>query len=167
MGESGKSLPRKIKSKPDAKITPQDTSKPEKIKPVSAPTGMYQGHYELFVLCAAERLDRIGRDLPDPAYVASIETNVRTFLRRVENNSLIKELEHLAFLMLLDEEQNRTLSKEDLQTRLRLVFDGVKGMEWKWCGVAVMGQMPNKKAEHPTRAESIWQDVLREWKLYD
>ena len=169
VGQSGKcSIPTSLYRQSAKCSHAQDTGVATyRVQPISAPSGIYQGHYELFVTCAAERLDRVGRDLPDPAYVADIEANIRLFLQRVQAKKMIKELEHLAFILVLDEEQGRTLSKDDLQTRLRIVWDGVKGMEWKNTGVMTMGLPPSKKVEHPMRAEHVWLDVIKGLHLHE
>lgn len=139
----------------------QDTNEPAlKPAPISAPTGAFEGNFAIFVACAAERLDRIGRDLPDPEYVAQIESSIRTFFRRVAHKRLHRPLAHLAFLLLLDEEQNRHLTREALQSRLRVCFEGVKGMEWGGLGVLRMGERPTRRTEPPLRAEMVWEEVM-------
>lgn len=128
---------------------------------MTAPTGVYESNFALFVSCAAERLDRIGRDLPDAEYVAQIETALRLFFRRVEFRNLTRPLEHLAFLLMVDEEQARFLTKEGFQSRMRMCFDAEgKTMNWGGMGVVSMGEWPVRKTDPPLRQDVVWEDLL-------
>lgn len=145
---------------------PQDTgSSGARPEPIPAPTGMYESNFNIFVTCAAERLDRIGRDLPDPEYVHQIEAAIRLFFRRCAYKDIVPPLEHLAFLLMIDEEQNRFLSKEALQSRLRMCFDRVKGISWSGMGLVSMGEWPTRKTDPPLRQELIWVDVVKQFAL--
>lgn len=107
----------------------------------------------------------MGRDLPDPEYVRQIEGALRLFFRRVAYKNLTRELEHLGFLLLIDEEQGRVLTREALQSRLRVCFNGVKAMEWSGMGIVGMGEWPTRKTEPPLRTEVVWRDALNRFGL--
>ncbi len=96
-----------------------------KPKPIHRPDGVYENDYKVFVMCAAERLDRIGRDLPTPEWVKDIEDQVRDFLGKAEK-MFPKELEHFAFMLLWDEEQKRGLNLEHMVERVKKAFGGLK-----------------------------------------
>ena len=115
--------------------------------------------------CAAERLDRVGRDLPDPEYVRQIENSLRLFFRRIEHRKLYRPLAHFAFLLLIDEEQKRAVVKEGLQMRLKMAFDGVKTMDWAGLGILRMGELPKRKGEAPGRTELVWRDVVQRFRV--
>lgn len=173
--------------------TGEHTGKPA---PIVAPTGHFECNFNLFVQCAAERLDRVGRDLPDPEYVQQIESQLRLFFRRCTNNNNqtanvngrsasyantakpkntannnrphvpgknpdtpLRALEHLAFLLLVDEEQHRILSREEFATRLRLCFDGVP-MSWAGLAAVGMGEWPKRGHEVPGRTEGLWRGLV-------
>lgn len=130
---------------------------------------MYESNFNLFVTCAAERLDRIGRDLPDPEHVAKIEASIRLFFTRIASKpaTLTRPLEHLGFLLLVDEEHGRDVKLADMQTRLRMCFDGVKKgeMDWKGLGGLVMGEWPTRKGEVPLRTEVVWDGFVKRFGL--
>lgn len=136
-----------------------------KPKPVLRPAGVFENHFEAFVECAAERLDRINRDLPSPEYVKRVEDEVRNFLTKVEYASRTKQLQHLAFLLLFEEQQRRSaLALEDIQERIRRAFsnpDLALG-EFEFMR---KGKVPSSK-EHPAHtvavADAIWQDAIFE-----
>lgn len=100
--------------------TGEPTGKP---KPVH--TG--DGHsFEQLIECMAERLDRVGRDIPDAEYVKKIEDDVRLFLKRADQS---EELVYLAFLLLFEEGAQYVLKVEQMQERIRLAF---KDKEFDW-----------------------------------
>lgn len=140
--------------------TGQPTGKP---KPIVRPAGVFENHFEAFVECAAERLDRINRDLPNAEYVKKVEDEVRNFLTKVEYDGKTKQLQHLAFLLMFDEEQRKSaLTLEDMQERIRRAFSGADiGLEE--FEFMKMGKVPSKP-EHPAYtvsvADAIWKDAV-------
>ena len=123
---------------------------------------MFENHFEAFVECAAERLDRINRDLPSPEYVKKVEDEVRAFLTKAEYAGKMKQLQHLAFLLLFEEDQRKAaLGLEDLQERIRRAFaDTEMGLEE--FEFMRKGKMPVVKV-HPAFtvavADAVWQDA--------
>ena len=135
------------------------TGKPKTIR---RPEGVYEANFEVFVMCAAERLDRIGRDLPDPEYVRKVENEVRQCLKKAEEEQMTEHLRHLAFLLMFDEDSRRdVLSLEQMQERIRRAFGDV-GYDWEGngifkAGVEELAVQPNCNLEV---ADAIWHDAV-------
>lgn len=146
-------------------LDPSTQTATGKPKPIVRPAGIFENHFEAFVECASERLDRINKDLPNPEYVKKVEEEVRSFLTKVEYNENIKQLQHLAFLLMFEEEQRKTaLGLEDMQERVRRAFQGVD-IELEEYEFMRRGPAPTK-ATHPAHtvavADAIWADAVFE-----
>jgi hypothetical protein len=140
-----------------------DTKEPVgKPKPIRRPDGPYESDFRVFVICAAERADRIGRDLPDPEFVKAVEDQVRIFLRQAETKKHLPKLEHLAFLLVWDEERTRSsITADDLRERVKMTF-GMGGLNWKGCEMFHPdGRVPRRNKNNIDVAESIWQDAMK------
>lgn len=137
-----------------------ETGKP---KPVSRPTGIFENHFEAFVECASERLDRIGRDLPSPGYVENVENEVRSLFAKALEAGERLNLQHLAFLLLFEEEQRKSpLTLGDMQERIRRAFTGSK-ISFQGSEVVKAGPVPNKKefAVHTVSvADGVWHEAI-------
>ena len=144
--------------------TGEHTGKP---KPIRTPDGVYLNNFELFVTCCAERADRVGRDLPDPEYVHKVEDEVRAFFKKVEKESMQEQLDHLAFLLMFDEEEeytrNRVLSLEDMQERIGKAFADTD-MDWRGSDIFKPSSLQQSTTSGSTLelAESTWQDAMLE-----
>ena len=137
-----------------------ETGKP---RPVSRPTGIFETHFEAFVECASERLDRIGRDLPSPGYVESVENEVRSLFTKAMEAGERVNLQHLAFLLLFEEEQRKNaLTLGDFQERIRRAFNGSR-VSLQGSEVVKAGPVPNKKefAVHTVSvADGVWHEAM-------
>ncbi|KAF2482501.1 hypothetical protein BDY17DRAFT_161012 [Neohortaea acidophila] len=140
------------------------TNRAAKPKPIVRPTGAYENHFEAFVECAADRLDRIRRDIPDAEYVAGVETEVRNFLRKVQGMEGGRLLAHLAFLLLFEEEQRKgALTAGDMQERIRRAF-GVGFLEGEEGVVFMKGERGPIKRDGSVStvvaADAIWREAM-------
>lgn len=115
-------------------INPDTGKTINKILPVHRPDGIYENDFKVFLMCAAERADRIGRDLPTEEHVKMIESAIRTFFFNVEKAGLRNELECLGFVLMFDEEHRRVLGFDDLRERIRWAFEGRK-VDWEGCEI--------------------------------
>ena len=133
-----------------------------KPKPVRTPDGVFASNFDVFLMCCAERADRVGRDLPEPEHVKKVEDDVRRLFKVVKEQGFKEQLEHLAFLLLIDEGQGRELTAEEMQERMGLAFSDSTvawdGFEIVRC-TSTTPPIPTKGSKL-SFAESIWQDIV-------
>ncbi|KAK3719097.1 hypothetical protein LTR37_004661 [Vermiconidia calcicola] len=133
-----------------------DTGLPTgKPKPIHYPDGAHVGDFNLFIMCAAERADRVGRDLPFPEYVKEVEDEVRSFLSKAQEER--DQFQHLAFLLMFDEEQKRVLGLGELQDRIGRTFQDIELDSSKF--TMIKAGPPVSVNQNVEMAEKIWHGV--------
>lgn len=149
-------------------VNPDTGQWTHKQAPVQINDGVWSGNFEAFVECNAMRLDRVGRDLAPHDYVRKVEEDVREFLFRAEKTGHQTQLEHLAFLLMVDETKRhpRTLELRELQERVALAFLRGK-MDWKGLNYVKAGpRLPPLSAnDHPGIGEIVWRAAMAELEI--
>ncbi|KAK5172223.1 uncharacterized protein LTR77_003861 [Saxophila tyrrhenica] len=145
-------------------VNPDTKTEAGKPTPIHRPDGLYENDFKTFVLCCAERADRVGRDLPSPEYVKWVEDQVRDFLGKAEK-IFKKELEHLAFLLMWDEEHKRILKEGEMVERVMRVFGRLK-FNWRGCQMFAPREVQRARGGHRKvevgvdYAEKVWEDAM-------
>lgn len=143
--------------------TEQATGKPI---PIRVPSGIHESNFEMFVMCCAERADRVGRDLPDSDHVWKVEKEVRKLLSKAEREGMRERLEHLGFLLLFEDERKQGLTLDQMQERIRRAFSDAQ-LDWWEFEFFKKGPAPPKPPVAGTGlavAATIWREVVTEWK---
>ena len=99
-------------------VNPETGLETGKPKPVLAPDGSYEHSFDVFVMCAAARADRIGRDMPTAEWVKDVEDDLRMILTRAEKAGRLECIEHLAFVLMFEEDRKKVLSRDQFRRRI-------------------------------------------------
>ena len=143
-------------------VNPDTAEWTGKAVPINVPSGAYEHNFELFVQCAAEREDRLGRDLPHPEYVKKVEDEVRAFMEMVRERHDLIGLAHLAFLLMFDEgKKPKAIAMDEMQERLGLAFPGV-GINWEGAKIFTPQTYTPAAGSTLALAEGIWQTACQE-----
>ena len=146
-----------------------------RVPPTSASQNCAESMDAVQVVCCAERLDRIGRDMPDAEHVHMVEDEVRTFFNRAGNLTSGCKIAHLAMMLLCDEEQGRAVGLTGMQARIRLAFQeegksnhnkgsaAARG-EMNWTGLKMMSMgTVGEQDPTPLIADCLWKDMAQNW----
>lgn len=145
-------------------LNPETGKVGEKPKPVHRPDGIYENDFNIWLMCVAERSDRVGRDIPTHEHVTATEADVRAFLTQVEGLDR-QVLARLAFLVLFDEQHKRGLKVEDLRERVKKALGAEWGrVDWEGCRLfqpAVAGGKAKKMPENMEKADRLWVEFVK------
>lgn len=126
---------------------------------------MYDANFEMFVMCCAERADRVGRDLPNPEHVQQVEGEVRKLLTTADKKGTMECLEYLAFLLLFEEDRQKDVTLEGMRQRVWRAFSGPN---WDWKEFEKGFEVLKKGKESQQKpvsgsnfavADAIWRDA--------
>jgi hypothetical protein len=140
-------------------VNPETGEHSGKPKPIHRPDGIYENDFKVWLMCAAERADRIGRDLPEPEYVQRVESEVRDFLRQTGAEEKRTQFGHLVFLLMFDEEHKRGLRIEEVTERICRAF-GEHGVNWDECGMFRPQEEGRKMQYSAEMADKMWREFV-------